>query len=230
MKKVLAISLALTFVALCFTACGNGKKKIDGAEVYTDFANKEYAVMTEENGDLQRDSNGNLIVAVTDEDGNQKIGAGGEKLTEIQVIDHALIIGNTIELSDYYITIPDGWSNNSSYQGIQLKCDKDGDTISIDRIEDKKITDIEANCKSLINAANGNNEGATVTNKGFELDGKNCMYTSIYIPQAANGKPFFLGYIVYQGEDAIYRFQITSEKDVTDDEEISGIIRSVQFK
>lgn len=230
MKRIIPLAVSLMLVICCFTACGNSKK-IDGAELYTDFGGDEYQVVTDESGDIERDEEGNLIIAVTGEDGKQVTDESGEKVTETQQIDHALVINNTIELQNYYVTIPNGWSNNSSYTGVQLKKDSNGDSINIDFLEDKDIVETQDNCHTIINAAISNYENTESISKSVEINGVSCQYFGAYVPKDSNGNPFYIAYALYETDEGIYRFLISGNRNIEDDfSEISSVIGSVQFK
>lgn len=230
MKKTISIAISLLLIVCCLAACGNSKK-IDGAELYTDLGGGEYQVLTDKDGGIERDSDGNLIVAVTDEDGKQVTDENGGKVTETSKIDHALVINNTIELQDFYLTIPEGWSNNSSYQGIQIIKDNSEERITIELLEGQKIEEVQENCQKLIDAAKSSSSNAEPISKTVEIAGENCSYFGVYAPGDADRNPLYFVYTLYETEDGVYRFMITAEENIdANDSEIMSIINSVQFK
>ncbi len=230
MKKTISIAISLLLIICCLAACGNSKK-IDGAELYTDLGGGEYQLLTDKDGGVERDSNGNLIVAVTDDDGKQVTDENGEKVTETSKIDHALVINNTIELQNFYLTIPDGWSNNSSYQGIQIIKNNSEERITIELLEDKTIVEVQENCKKIIDTAKSNCDNTETISKTVEIAGENCSYFGVFAPGDADRNPLYLVYALYETEDGVYRFMITAEENIdANDSEIMSIISSVQFK
>ena len=229
MKKIIATALVLAITVLCFTACGS--KVIDGTKTLTDFAGGEYAVVTEENGELERDQAGNLIVKVTDENGKKNKDSKGEDLTQIQPIEHTLVIGNNIELQDYYLTIPKGWSNNNSFHSLQIKKNNSADAITIDQITDKPVTEVEKNAKGLVDAAIKANSNAVPVTKGIEINGKSCPCFGVYVPETSNGSKIYIAYIIYENDRGVFRFYINSDRNVDEnDKEIVEILNSVVFK
>lgn len=230
MKKTISLAVAIMLIVCCFAACGNSKK-IDGAELYTDMGNEEYQVVTDKDGDIERDSDGRLIVAVTDEDGKQVTNNNGDKVTSAQEFDHALVIGNTIDLQKFYLTIPDGWSNNSSYTGIEIKKDNSEDTISVVLMEDVSIVDAQKNCKEIIDVGKTNYDDAEIINKTVRIAGKDCFYYGFYIPGATDRDPLYLAFALYESDDGIYKVMITSQSNLEEDNsEITSILSSIQFR
>lgn len=228
MKRYIALTFAVIFVLSCFTSC---KKKVEGAEVYSNLAGDEFALVTDKNGEPARDQAGNVIEAVTDEKGNNVKDENGEIVTQIHEIKNALVIGDNIELQDYYITIPKGWTNNDSFQGIQIKKENSEDLITIEQIKDKKLVEVEKNCLTLVEAGADRNEGSVVTKKSIKINDKDCTYYAVYIPKGVSGNPVYYGYAIYQGVNGIYRFYISGARDIeADNKEILSIIQSVEFK
>lgn len=229
MKKIIATALVLAITVLCFTACGS--KVIDGTKMLTDSAGETYAVVTEENGELERDQAGNLVVKVTNENGKKVTEPNGEDRTEIRQINHAIFIGNRIELNDYYLIIPKGWSDNGSFQSLQIKKENSSDSIKIDQITDKSVVEVEKNAKMLVDAAIAANENAVPVNKGITINGKSCSCFGVYVPETSNGSKIYIAYIIYENDRGVFRFYINSDRNVDEnDKEIVEILNSVVFK
>ncbi len=104
MKKRMLIFLMVAVIAfsVVFTACNK--------DVYVDpSTDKEYILVTDENGKKVLSEDGELIVYVTDENGKKVKDDNGEYLTEIQGFVGQIEENGVVEDYAYYLTLPDGW-------------------------------------------------------------------------------------------------------------------------
>ncbi len=229
MKRYIALTFALLFVAATFASCSH---KFNDGQVLNDLNGDEYPVATNADGDISRNENGDLILLVTDEDGKVVKDDKGETLTQASEIDHALVIGDTIEFQNYYIKIPNGWENFYSYDDLIIKKSSNEDQIKIMFSKDGKLDDKISNARTMINATEDNFENVVIEEKGIKIgDNDSAPFYASYIPVSKNGNPFYLGYAFLEREEGIYTFMITANRNLSEDfDEISEILNSVQYK
>ncbi len=101
-KKIIALALAILFIATAFTAC---KQKYETIEI----DGKEYALATDVNGNTIVNDKYQIAVLVTDDKGKIVTDVNGESMTDIaNVWGDALKDGKTYsELAGF--VIPEGW-------------------------------------------------------------------------------------------------------------------------
>lgn len=117
MVVVLATSVALT-------AC----KK----DVYVDpSTDKEYVLVTDENGKKVLSEDGELLVYATDENGKKIKDDNGEYVTEIQGFVGQIEEDGVIEDYAYYFTLPEGWKAVNDRGEFQSENEKSDLTIRI---------------------------------------------------------------------------------------------------
>jgi len=225
MKKYFALILTALVLMTTFSACkGNWK----GGELITERGGKEYAAVTNENGGIVRDDAGNIVVMVTDKNGNNVKGENGEYATNQVGIDHALQVGNRMEMPGYSINIPSGWSNEKSHSTLSLAKDGSADKLKIMTISaaDKTLAQKRDENHVLIKAAETNNADAVTVNKAVTLAVGEANLVSVYSETAST----YLGYITYRRNSTIYNVMITSDHDVSKDiDDFIKIIDTIEY-
>ena len=143
MKRITAVFVIFAIAACIFTACS---RKPQGTEVITAH-DSTLNVVTKEGGGFDRDEDDNIMVVVTDDKGKAVTEKGGKQVTSALDLETALIYDNKIEFKDYYLEIPKGWSNCSSYNNTNIKKDNSDDGLEIMRDEEstfeKKYSDMK---------------------------------------------------------------------------------------
>ena len=244
MKKSLSVILALFIALFAFAACEKEKEDKDeikkspkstapqkeyvsdiGGVVVTDFQGEiENAVLTEENGKVIRDEAGNIIVLVTDSNGEVIENDNGEVVTKYQAIDSAIVIGNRIEMPDYAINIPDGWSDLKSYADLSLKKDGTEDIIVISAMRDEKLADVEADSVKMLEVFPSESK----VNKSLTIAGEEASFVSGYI--TVDGTGVYLGSITFSHQGVVYKCMITSDRDLSGEiDSIVAIIDTIEF-
>lgn len=101
-KKIIAVACALLMLVMAFTACGK--------VIVTGDNGIEYEAVTDEEGNTVVNEDGEILVYVTDGDGDYIEDANGEPQTN--VIDFpSVIAGDGIVETPYYtLTVPEGWT------------------------------------------------------------------------------------------------------------------------
>lgn len=211
MKKYFALILTFVLILTCFTAC---KPSIKDGTLVTEFGGKEIAAVTEADGGIKRDDAGNLIVLVTDENGKNVKGENGEYETNPVALEHALVIGNTIEMPEYSIQVPNGWSNTVSFENLVLKRDNSADTLTLSVIKDKTLSEVEKERVSVISMATSNYENVVTETKTVKVGEKDATLFSAFVPDA-NGAQVYLCYIIFTHASQVYACMYNSNADVS---------------
>lgn len=211
MKKYFALILTFILILTCFAAC---KPSIKDGTVVTEFGGQGHAAVTEADGGVKRDEAGNLIVLVTDENGRQVKDENGEYQTNPVAIDHALIIGDTIEMPEYSVQIPSGWSNEASYESLVLKRDGTQDTFTISVIKDESLGEVLKQRNSVINLAKTNFENVVTETKSETVGETEATLFSAYVPDA-NGAQVYMCYIIFEHNGDIYSCMLNSNTDAS---------------
>ena len=226
MKKYLALILTFVLILTCFAAC---KPSVKDGTVVTEFGGKQHAAVTEADGGVKRDEAGNLIVLVTDEDGRNVKGDNGEYQTNPVAIDHALVIGNTIEMPEYSIQIPEGWSNSVSFENLVIKRNDSADTLTISVVSDKTLAEVSKERSSVISLTNSNYENVVTETKSVTVGEKEATLFSAFVPDA-NGAQVYLCYILFEHAGNVYSCMLNSNTDISATiPEITEILGTIKF-
>ncbi len=230
MKRYLAIILSAVLVLTCFTAC---KAKVKEGLV---LEGEKYPIATKADGGIQRDENGNLIVMVTDENGKNVKDENGEYKTNPVKMDHAIVIGDRIECSEFALTIPKGWSDLNSYTGVQIQKDN---TDYIVKVNTSKMTmdEVLKGDQDLIAAVKAQYKSAVVENKAVEINDEiSAQFKGVYVEDTGTRYEdgtivgMYLGFFVFEYAGNVYNCRISSIDDMGKIfDEIVSIIGTVEF-
>lgn len=222
MKKTLALVLTFVVILTCFVAC----KKEDEEKVkpHKNFAGEAVAVVTEKDGGIIRDDVGNVVVYVTEKDGVIVKNEDGEPETKHQAIEHAIVTGRRIEMADYAINIPDGWSDAKSYSVLNISKDGTDKMITIMADRNASLTDNQKAHDTIVSAsATGNIVRTTQTVAGQEA-------SVVYTYSQLRGNSVFVGYIDFSRQGVVYSVQVSSTEDISSSwNEIVSIVNTIEF-
>ncbi len=226
MKKYIALALSLMTLACIFTACA---KKPEGTEAVTVEGGSTLAVLTKENGGLERDEQGDILVVVTEDNGKAVTDAEGKQETTQLNLQTAFVYDNRIEFRDYYLEIPDGWTNNVSYRDLGIKKDGSDEEIKIMRSEEKTLEEAFSSTETMFKSVKTMNPAAVSSRKGININGESA--TLLYCYSETENDKTYLAYAFLEHDHALYTFMITAKHDLTEDfGEIESILNSVEFK
>lgn len=227
MKKYFALILTFILIFTCFTAC---KPTLKEGTLITNAAGENFAAVTEADGGIVRDDAGNLVVLATDEDG-RNIKENGEYQTKAVAIEHALIIGDTIEMPEFSIQIPEGWSDSLSFENLVLSRDGTADKLTISVIEDKSIEDVASERSSIIKITETNFPGTVTETKTVSFgEIKDALFYSAYVAEAGDGASVYLAFIIFEHANDVYACMINSNADISATiPEITEILATINF-
>lgn len=228
MKKITAVFVIFAIAVCVFTACA---KKPQGTEQITIQGGDTIDLVTKEEGGLDRDEDGNPIVVVTDDNGKAVTEKGGEQVTSALSLETALVYDNRIEFADYYLEIPKGWSNCSSYNNTNIKKDNSDDGIEITRLKDTTFEKKYADIRQFYSASVDMYPDAVTGEQGIKIGDMDCTRYELYIPKTSNDKPLYTCYVLVERDEALYQILISATRDLREDfGEVEKILNSIQFK
>ncbi len=226
MKKYFALIIAAVLILTCFTAC---KAKLKGGAVISDGAGKSYAAVTKEGGGIVRDEAGNLIEYATNERGGNIKDDNGEYVTNPIAFEHAIVIGNTIEMPTFSIQIPDGWANSLSQKDLIIKRNGTEDVLKIQVLENESLGDIISSHTSIINITKSQFPATVAENKAVKIGDKDAQFYSAFVPEA-NGASVYLAYIFFEHNNNVYSCHINSNRDISGDiDEFTDILATIKY-
>ncbi len=119
-KKILALALAIVFIATAFTACKKGPE-------LTEINGNEYPLAQDANGETIINEENQIAVLVTDRNNEVLTYADGENQTHWVQINGPLVMDDKIQTKEYSLGIPEGWEGNETAgrvikKGTDSKC------------------------------------------------------------------------------------------------------------
>ena len=105
-KKILAVALAILFIATAFTAC---KTKLD----MTEINGQEYPLATDKNGETVVNEENQLAVIVTDREGEVITYENGEDQTYWLQLNGSYVSDDFVQNELYRLNVPKGWTGDS---------------------------------------------------------------------------------------------------------------------
>ena len=116
-KKILAILLVFAVVITCFAACKRHNYET------TDVNGKDLLLYTDEDGNTVINDDNQIIVVVTDEEGEILTHENGENQTYYYNIDGSYVGDGYIQDKNYKMNIPEGWEGTTNNKVIKKNTD-----------------------------------------------------------------------------------------------------------
>ena len=104
-KKILALALAIVFIATAFTACKKGPE-------LTEINGNEYPLAQDDNGETIINEENQIAVLVTDRNNEVLTYEDGENQTHWVQINGPLLMEDKIQTKEYSLGIPEGWEGD----------------------------------------------------------------------------------------------------------------------
>ncbi len=117
-KKILALALAIVFIATAFTACKKGPE-------LTEINGQEYPLETNKDGEKIVNEQNQIAVLVTDRNNEVLTYENGENQTHWVQINGPLVIEDRVQSKEYTLAILKGWSGEE-ISGRVVKDGTDG--------------------------------------------------------------------------------------------------------
>lgn len=241
MKKKFLLLSVLSAAVLILASCGK-ESQSDSPSVQettkpvpqyvTDAEGGRYYPVTDADGNATRNGDGNLLVYATDSDGNPVEGK-----TEAANHGSALIIGRYIEMPEYRIVIPDGWSDARSYNEISIGNPETLDMIFITQVTDMTYDEKVSDTEKLLESVKRRNKNAVISSEKIQVGGEEAVYMSGRIVNEGDDanpetpQSVYLGYMVTVHNGKVYEGRVSADRDLTDEEinQMVDILKSVEF-
>ncbi len=215
--------VAVIVLSVVFTACNKN--------VYVDpSTDKEYILVTDENGKKVLSEDGELIVFVTDENGKKVKDDNGEFVTEIQGFIGQIEENGVVEDYAYYFTLPDGWKTVNDRGEFENR--KTNSTLQIQILEEtiNECTDKIDRVYKVMSEKQGKvEEDYEVVKNAYENEVVNGEILLITIKRTTETKVS----LVFQNSGNTYQFDFVTTRDITVDEaekEVIEFLNSIEFK
>ncbi|MBR2730452.1 MAG: hypothetical protein IKD72_00495 [Clostridia bacterium] len=226
MKKVIVILICMLLTLTCLTAC---KAKLKNGAVLSG-GGYDYAAVTNEDGGIQRDEAGNIVVLVTNEKGKNVKGDDGEYATQAVALRGALVVGNRIECPDYSLNIPNGWSDYLSGSDLMIQRDGTKDIIKIITTRDGDLTQSMKQASDLIDKMKAFSADTEYVNRSVKVLDMDGQLFSVFVPDNGSGASSYLGYIFFEHNGVVYSCMLTSDRNMNDKmEDILSILNTIEF-
>ena len=239
MKKALIILTVFTLVLTIFTGCG--EKRIKGTDNVTMAGESEIPALTQEDGALARDESGNMIVAVTGENGKAITNSEGNVATTAVPISAATLNGDMVESRFFSVTIPKGWQYLTSYNEVIVGSDDKNETNKI-VISSRSLEDQEGKAdypgQNIFTIEKGacvieKDETEKVKIAGVEatrerLDVSGAKITdNVSKEDAAQFELRVISYYTFKGPNAVYGVRCESKDPKTADKVFEEVINTM---
>lgn len=203
-KKIIAVACVLVILAVTLAACGSKYLVVENDD------GMEYAAVTDEEGKTVVNEQGDIVVYVTDVDGDLVTDTNGEPQTNSITIPSVIADGDTVETADYTLTMPDGWTANSN--GRFTRDDNENVYLQItnfgeleDQTLDTYVASMQENINALLAQTQQEYPSASVEYSNHTLSQANRMDSRVVefrVPDADGSMAYYAMnvYFVYQGE------------------------------
>lgn len=197
-KRIIAVLCVLTLMVTAFAACGKKKSIIN-------INGRDYLAVTDDAGNTVANDDGDIVVYVTDKDGDYVTAENGEKQTNAVEFPDKSVDKLTVETPEYKFTMPkSNWKTTTRGLYIQnnteekvLLAVKDlgsADGITLDAVVEKVKNDNVAameEVRKLYPDANIVTNDVKITDR--QIDAK----TVEFIVKDANGDMFYYAHGTY---------------------------------
>ena len=226
MKKISVILICAVLALTCLTAC---KAKLKNGAVLSG-GGFDYAAVTNEDGGIQRDEAGNLIVLVTDGNGKNVKDKNGGYATQAVALRGALVVGNRIECPDYSLNIPKGWSNYMSGADLMIQRDGTKDILKIITTRDADISRSMKQASDLIDKMRDFSADTEYVNRSVQVKDQDAQLFSVFVPDNGTGAASYLGYVFFEHSGVVYSCMLTSDRNMNESmEEVLSILNTIEY-
>ncbi|MBO5858464.1 MAG: hypothetical protein J6R20_01650 [Clostridia bacterium] len=231
MKKLTAVLIAVLMSMLILASCGANQDETETIvsttarlPSVTDISGEEFFVVTDAQGNAQRDKDGNILLYAVDAQGNPIA-----DVTEAKTLDGALKVGNRIEMPRFRITLSEGWADARSSSDVNIGNLKTLDMIAVsvtnDVTAEEKIKEVD----DTISSVRKRNDSAVVESEEITVCGENAVYKSVSVNNETMS--VYLGYVVFTHGEDVYYCRMTADRNISPEEisEMIDILKTIEF-
>ncbi|MBQ6268084.1 MAG: hypothetical protein IJK64_10000 [Clostridia bacterium] len=226
MKKIFVILICMVLALTCLTAC---KAKLKNGTVLSG-GGRDYAAVTNEDGGIQRDEAGNIVVLVTNDKGKNVKDDNGEYATQAVALRGALVVGNRIECPDYRLEIPNGWSDYLSGADLMIERNGTNDILKIVSTRDGDLNTSMKQASELIDKMKTFSADTEYVNRTVKVLDQDAQLFAVYVPDNGTGAASYLGYIFFEHNGVVYSCMLTSDRNMNESiDEIVSILNTIEY-
>lgn len=217
-KKILALALAIVFIATAFTAC---KQELE----LTKINGKEYPLATDKDGQTIVNEENQVAVLVTDFDCEVITYENGEDQTHWVQLPGAVVVEDAVQDKEYKMNIPEGWSAGANGKlvkdGTDNKC-----SISFAFISEKSkgetletyLEGIDGQNAELASAFEAKGYSLTADKSSDSFDGRNHVKYVYKITDDKGQRIHYGENYYFETEDKIYKLTYACDTGNAEDE------------
>lgn len=225
MKKYSICIIAATLLAATLSSCG--KDKVDGGAIMSNVAGQTVAAQTKEDGNLARDEAGNIILLATDEHGKNVTDKDGKNVTNLQSLDHALVVGNRIECTSFALNIPEGWSNSNSFTDLIIKKDGTEDKIIISTFTGETLQSKKEYRMKAMDSIKSSYNDVKYSEYNTTIDGEEASVHELFVDAVEPN--VFMSFYFFQHNAVVYSVTVSSNRDLTGNTTVADILNTIEF-
>lgn len=204
-NKILAL-VSCFAILFSFASCSSSS-----ADMLVTDDGESYIVARDEDGNIEINENGKLLVYTVNENGKKQKNDSGNYITEYIDFDGQVIIGNTVETQEMRYELPSGFVADADNPGYFFNESLDAEIFFVYYGTDIAVAveSAEKNCESLLE--NYGSEVFSYSKYTVEINGKDCTAfkqkcTSSEYPDSSN-----LYYIEYDKGYCVINCRINTE-------------------
>lgn len=231
MKKLTAVLSAALVSALILGSCG--AKQDENATTVpettqppaaTNLSGEKFFVVTDAEGNAVRDEEGNILLYATDDRGNAVA-----DVTEAKPLEGALAVGSKIEMPQFRITLPEGWTDAKSTSELNIGNTETLDMITVSVVQGVTAEDRLKEIGETLDSVKKRNGSAVIGSEEITVGGESAVFRSVSVENETTA--VYLGYIVFTHGEDVYDCRLTADRSISPEEisEMIDILKSIEF-
>lgn len=221
-KKYIALFLAFCVILTGFAAC---KKAYKYGIIITDSDGKTRVLATDDNGKAMTDEANNIIIIVTQANGDPV--KDNEGNMETQKVGHPdyYVADNVVEGEKFSVKIPDGWKQSTA-PDVRLTNIETGGEINFLVKKGQYINNVIVSAEQFMNAAEEQDPTAEIVVKDVKLCGVDATKYEYNSAKNASAVTFY----IFEKNGTVFLFQAAISNKYKDLVDFEAVMNSVEFK
>ncbi len=227
MKKhvVIIVAAIVLIFAFVFTACKD--------QYYVDPAGNTMIPVTDENKNTVLNSEGNIVVYQTDENGEIATNESGVPQTVASAFPERIIEGRFIQTPTYTVTLPAGWSVDEKAIGVYTKKSSDA-KITISIVKDYTLQEYYDYTVSIVERLKENkSEGTQITANEDTFNyiaAKTTAKRFVITVENEKGESLTRLFLIFEKDGNVYKFLCDSPTKKYENADFPEFFNAVNFK
>lgn len=221
-KRYIATFLAFCVILSSFAAC---KRAYKHAMIITDSDGKTRVVLTDDNGKAVTDEANNIIVVVTQANGDPVKDSDGKQETQKVAHPNYYVIDDVVEGKKFTVTIPDGWVQGDA-SNVRFTHIETGGEINLLVKDGQNINNVNVYCGKFMDAAKKEDPGSKIDTTDIKICGVSATKYS-YNSDLNNSE---INLYVFEKTGTVYLFQTAVKKEFIDSVNFEMVMNAIDFK